>query len=48
MAQLGRPGMSKTQKADLWERWKRGESLSDIAKALSKNPGSVHGAKESR
>jgi IS30 family transposase len=35
--------MSKAQKADLWERWKRGESLSDIAKALSKNPGSIHG-----
>jgi len=25
MAQLGRPGMSVTQKAELWRRWKGGE-----------------------
>lgn len=43
MAERGRPGMSKLEKADLWERWKRGESLSEIARALAKNPGSIHG-----
>ena len=43
MADLGRPGLSKTEKADFWERWTRGESLSEIARALAKNPGSIHG-----
>jgi len=43
VADLGRPGLSKTEKADLWERWTRGESLSEIARALAKNPGSIHG-----
>jgi IS30 family transposase len=43
MAQRGRPGMSGTQKAELWRRWKEGESLSDISRALAKNPGSIHG-----
>src|SRR5450432_739191 len=43
MAQIGRPGMSGSQKAELWRRWKKGESLSDISRALAKNPGSIHG-----
>ncbi len=43
MAQIGRPGMSGSQKAELWRRWKEGESLSDISRALAKNPGSIHG-----
>lgn len=43
MAQIGRPGMSCSQKAELWRRWKEGESLSDISRALAKNPGSIHG-----
>ena len=43
MAQLGRPGMSGEQKAELWRRWKKGESLSDISRVLAKNPGSIHG-----
>jgi IS30 family transposase len=30
------------QKADLWKRWKPGQSLSEIARALGKNPGSIH------
>ena len=34
MARLGRPGLSATQKAELWRRWKKGESLSDIGRAL--------------
>ena len=40
---MGRPGLSEKEKADLWRRWKAGESLSDISRALAKNPGSVHG-----
>lgn len=43
MARLGRPGLSDAQKADLWRRWKQGESLSDIGRALGKHAGSVHG-----
>lgn len=43
MARRGRPGLSRSQKKDLWVRWKRGESLSDIARALGKKPGSIHG-----
>ena len=48
MARIGRPGMSGQQKAELWRRWKAGESLSDISRALAKNPGSIHGVLASR
>jgi IS30 family transposase len=40
---MGRPGLSSLQKAELWQRWKSGQSLSDIGKALGKHAGSVHG-----
>jgi hypothetical protein len=43
MAQLGRPGLTAGQKAELWRRWKNGQSLSDIGRALGKHAGSVHG-----
>lgn len=43
MAQLGRPGLSISQKAELWERWHKGESLSDIGRALEKHAASVFG-----
>lgn len=43
MAQLGRPGMSAQQKKELWSRWRQGQSLSEIGRALGKQPGSVHG-----
>lgn len=48
MAQMGRPGLTASQKADLWHRWKHGQSLSEISRALGKNPGSIHGALSSR
>lgn len=41
MARLGRPGMSDAAKRELWDRWKHGESISQIARALGKPPGSV-------
>jgi IS30 family transposase len=41
VARLGRPGMSDAQKRQLWDRWKAGESISQIARALDKPPGSV-------
>ena len=39
----GRPGLSDAQKAELWQRWKDGQSLSDIGRALSKHAASIHG-----
>ncbi len=47
MARLGRPGgLSAAGKKELWERWRAGESVSDIARALQKPPGSIHGMLE--
>lgn len=43
MGQMGRPGLSAAQKADLWQRWKQGQSLSEIGRALGKHAGSIHG-----
>src|SRR6266540_2705066 len=43
MAQRGRPGLRHEQKRELWSRWKAGESLSEIGRALGKQPGSIHG-----
>lgn len=43
MARLGRPGLSDMQRRELWERWRAGDSISDIGRALFKHPGSVHG-----
>lgn len=44
MAKLGRPGgLSAAGKKELWERWRAGESISDIARTLQKPPGSIHG-----
>ncbi|MEY9877589.1 IS30 family transposase [Streptacidiphilus sp. MAP12-33] len=41
MARMGRPGMSDAQKRELWDRWKAGESISAISRALGRPPGSV-------
>ena len=42
MAQRGRHGLSDSQKRDLWTRWKQGQPMSEIARALEKNHGSIH------
>ena len=42
MGHVGRPGLSAAQKADLWQRWKQGQSLSEIGRALGKHAGSIH------
>lgn len=34
-------GLSIGEKAELWARWKAGESMSDIGRALAKQPGSI-------
>ncbi|WP_405363524.1 helix-turn-helix domain-containing protein [Kitasatospora sp. NBC_00085] len=33
--------MSDTQKRELWDRWKAGESISEISRALGRPPGSI-------
>lgn len=43
MARMGRPGLSDTDKAELWRRWKEGQTLSEISRALGKQAGSIHG-----
>jgi len=35
-------GLSVSQKKELWERWKRGESSQDIARAFGKFRGSIY------
>lgn len=42
MAKLGRPGMSDAQKREVWNRWKEGQSLSEIGRALDRIPGVIH------
>lgn len=36
-------GLSSQQKRELWDRWKRGQSLSEIGRALGKHAGSISG-----
>ena len=36
-------GLTAAERADLWQRWRTGQSLSDISRALGKAPGSVFG-----
>jgi len=40
---MRRPGLSAAQKAELWQRWQQGQSLSEIGRALGKHAGSIHG-----
>lgn len=42
MERSKRWGLSASQKGELWERWKRGESSQDIARALGKFRGSIY------
>jgi hypothetical protein len=34
--------LSAAQRAEIWRRWKAGESLHEIGRALDKNRGSIH------
>ncbi len=42
MAQTGRQGLSAEQKRELWQRWKAGQSLTEIGRALGKHSSSIH------
>jgi len=41
MGQGRRHGFSVEQKADIWRRWKTGESLHEIGRAFNKDHGSI-------
>lgn len=41
MAARSRWGLSASQKKELWERWRAGESFSEIGRALEKYPSSI-------
>ena len=41
MRQGRRYGLSAEQKADIWQRWKAGESLHEIGRAFGKDHGSI-------
>ena len=44
MAQIGRPGLTPLQKRELWRRWRDGQSLSEIGRALENRlAGSIYG-----
>jgi IS30 family transposase len=42
MARVRRLRVSTSDKAEMWTRWKRGESLSEIGRALDRIPGAVY------
>jgi IS30 family transposase len=43
LMRLGRRyGLSAAQKTEIWRRWKAGESLHEIGRALGKDHGSIH------
>jgi IS30 family transposase len=42
MARWERPGLTAEQKRDMWSRWKAGQSLSEIGRALGRERSSIH------
>ena len=42
MAKIGRPGLSREKRVELWERWKSGQCAGDIARALARTKGAIH------
>ncbi len=42
MAHWDRPGLTAEQKREMWSRWKAGQSLSEIGRALGKERSSIH------
>src|SRR5580698_7971321 len=43
MSERRRRGLSPGARGELWKRWKQGQSLSEIGRALDKAPTSIHG-----
>jgi len=42
VARRRRREYSVVERRELWERWRRGESISEIGRALDRAPGTVH------
>ena len=42
MSRTRGPRLSVSQKKELWERWKRGQSMNDIARVFARQRGSIH------
>ena len=42
MAQPGRLGITEVQKSELWRRWRKGESIHDISRALGQYRSTIH------
>jgi hypothetical protein len=42
MARTGRPGLAPGQMAELWKRWKAGQSMNGIGHALGRDRSSIH------
>ena len=42
MARRTRRSLSTTESVELWRRWRDGDSLSDIARALDRKPGTIY------
>ncbi len=42
MAQWGRPALTAEQKREMWSRWKAGQSLSEIGRALGRERSAIH------
>lgn len=43
MASINGRGLTNAQKSELWRRWKEGQSLSEIGRALGKHAASIRG-----
>lgn len=41
MAKIGRPGLPSERRQQVWEMWKVGHSISDIAREVGSPPGSI-------
>ena len=42
MARIGRPGLSREKKDELWASWKSGQCASDIALVRERTKGAIH------
>ena len=41
MAKMGRPGLPPEWRQEVWERWRSGDSISEISRAVGSPPGSI-------
>lgn len=41
MAKIGRPGLPSARRQEVWDRWKAGDSISEIGRAVGSPPGSI-------